>query len=91
MAAVLRKIAALPREIEGQISTAADKNVRPITFRELAQFAFPEKTEHWLSFYTECDERTCRRWMAGSNGPPGDAVGVVMQEILRRFRMRRAD
>lgn len=81
----------------GQESTATDKSVRVpvtringqrITFRDLARFAWPTKTEFFLSDLTGYDARTCRRWMAGQNEPPAEALGVVMQEILRRFHLR---
>jgi hypothetical protein len=75
-----------------------DKSVRPtsvtringrrITFRELARFAWPSKTEFFLSDLTRCDARTCRRWLAGSNDPPAKALGVILQEILRLYHLR---
>jgi hypothetical protein len=85
-------------EIDGQDSTGADKSVPAvpvaringarITFRDLAKFAWPEKTDRHLSHLTGYDARTCRRWMAGSNEPPAEALGVILCEIMRRFHMR---
>ena len=63
-------------------------NGEAITFRELALMAWPQKAEAHLSYLTGYDKRTCRRWLAGETGPPADALGVVMQEILRCFHMR---
>lgn len=77
----------------GQISTPTDKSVRPVTringqrisFRDLAKFAWPNKTEQFLSFLTGYDARTCRRWLANQTEPPADALGVILCEIMSRY------
>lgn len=73
----------------GQLLPSTVRNVRRIngeriSFRELAQFAWPQKTEANLSYLTGYDARTCRRWLAGS-GPPAEALGVVLSEIMKRY------
>jgi hypothetical protein len=85
------------KEIDGQISTGTDKFVRitringqRISFRDLALFAWPEKTESFLAHITKYDARTCRRWISPNDPtePPAEALGAVIAEIMRRFHMR---
>jgi len=80
------------RKVDGQISQSADiadKNVQPpISFKDLARFAWPEKTEAHLAHLTRVDPRTCRRWLAGDNEPPAEALGVILAEIMKRFHQR---
>ncbi len=80
-----------------QSTDTADRIVqRPVTringerihFRDLARVAWPEKAEQHLSYITGADQRTCRRWLAGDNEPPAEALGVVLAEIMRRFHQR---
>ena len=82
-------------KIDGHLPAGADKFVQPprisanrISFGDLARFAFPEKTDAWLSHITGYDSRTCRRWLAGQNEPPAEALGAIMFEIMRRFHQR---
>lgn len=96
MPAVSVQAAAEATEIDGQVSTGEDRFVRPVTringqrisFGDLARFAWPRKTDVFLSDLTGCDARTCRRWLAGHNEPPAEALGVILGEIMRRFHMR---
>lgn len=93
MGRVLGFAAEQAAKIDGQISTGTDKSVRPvtringtrITFKDLALFAWPQKTEFFLSQITGCDPRTCRRWLADQNEPPADALGAILGEIMRRY------
>lgn len=64
------------------------RNVQPISFNDLARFAFPDKTDKHLSFHTGYDERTCRRWRAGDTDAPAEALGVLISEIMKRFHQR---
>jgi hypothetical protein len=96
MRRVSRNLANAANENGGQVSTVADRNVRKviqlnsarIQFRDLARFAWPNKTEFFLAELTGVDPRTCRRWLAEHNEPPADALGVVLCEIMRRFHQR---
>lgn len=96
MRAASEKLSTEPTKNGGQITAGTDKSVHPvtninaarITFRDLAKFAWPEKTDQFLSHLTGYDARTCRRWMAGSNEPPAEALGVIIAEIMRRFHVR---
>lgn len=88
MRAVLRVPHEEPTEIGGHFSTAPDKNVRPISFHDLATFAFPDKTDQHLSFLTGADVRTCRRWRAGGTEPPAEALSIIIVEIMKRFQQR---
>jgi len=63
-------------------------NGNRISFRDLAIFAWPDKTENHLSFHLKVDARTARRWLADDNGPPAEALGVILAEIMRRFHQR---
>jgi hypothetical protein len=63
-------------------------NGQRIQFCELARFAWPDKTEFHLAHLTRVDPRTCRRWLAGDNEPPAEALGVVLAEIMKRFHQR---
>jgi len=84
------------REIDGHLSTHADRNARKVVhldsarirFRDLARFAWPHKTEFFLAEITGYDPRTCRRWLAEKNEPPACALGAVLAEIMRRFHQR---
>lgn len=81
----------LPAELpERKQTERPDRNVRRINgqricFGDLARFAWPTKTEFHLAHITRVDPRTCRRWLAGDNEPPADALGVVLCEIMRRY------
>lgn len=83
-------------EAESNQQLSPDRNVRPLTringtrirFRDLAIFAFPQKTEANLAFITGYDPRTCRRWLADDSEPPAEALGAVLAEIMRRFHQR---
>lgn len=85
-------------EADGQISQTAisphrlkkntDKNVRPITFRDLAKFVWPNKAEKHLSHLTGYNERTCRRWLSNVSEPPAEALSIILYEIMRRFHQR---
>ena len=63
-------------------------NGQRISFRDLAKFAWPQKTDQFLSHLTGYDARTCRRWMANQTEPPAEALGAILQEIMRRFHVR---
>lgn len=84
------------REVEQKQPSGTGKSVRPVTrtngdrisFGDLARFAWPTKTEFHLAHTTRVDPRTCRRWLAGNNEPPAEALGVVLAEIMRRFHQR---
>lgn len=100
MRAVFGNSAAGARKPAGQIlrnEDAPDRSVQTrvthingerIYFRDLARFAWPEKTEYHLAHLTRVDPRTCRRWLAGDNEPPAEALGVVLAEIMKRFHQR---
>lgn len=96
MRAVFGNPVAVATEIDGQVSTGADSSVRAvtringqrITFRDLAMFAWPRKTDVFLSDLTGYDARTCRRWLANATEPPAEALGVILGEIMRRFHQR---
>lgn len=82
-------------KIDGQVSTETDRFVRitringqRISFRDLAKFAWPQKTESFLAHVAQVDVRTARRWLADDTGPPADALGAVIAEIMRRFHQR---
>lgn len=94
MRAVIRRQAVDAYGQECQSTDISDRSVQrpvkpePIYFRDLARMAWPEKSEQHLSFITGVDPRTCRRWLAGDNEPPAEALGVVLAEIMRRFHQR---
>jgi hypothetical protein len=78
--------------VVGQISQStdiADRIVQtPISFRDLARMAWPDKTESHLAYLTRVDARTCRRWLAGDNEPPAEALGIVLAQIMSRYTAR---
>jgi hypothetical protein len=84
----------VPSEVpERKQSERPDRNVRRIngqriSFRDLAQMAFPIKTEANLAFLARVEARTARRWLADDNEPPAEVLGVVLCEIMRRFHQR---
>jgi len=69
-----------------------DKSVRAngnrIHFADLARFAWPAKTEFHLAHIARVDPRTCRRWLAGDNEPPAEALGAILAEIMKRYHQR---
>lgn len=65
-----------------------DRNVQRITFRDLAKFVWPIKTDKHLSHLTGYDERTCRRWLCNATEPPAEALSIILCEIMRRFHER---
>lgn len=56
-----------------------------ISFRTLALVAWPRKTAFALAALTGANERTCKRWLAGTGALPWLAVSVVLGEIIRRL------
>lgn len=50
--------------------------------------AWPDKTESHLAHLTRVDARTCRRWLAGDNEPPAEALGIVLAQIMSRYTAR---
>jgi hypothetical protein len=82
-----------PDPIEQPLGNRSAKSVRPnnqhrIYFRDLAQMAWPEKTEANLAYITQSDPRTCRRWLANDTEPPAEALAAVLAEIMRRAHQR---
>jgi hypothetical protein len=65
-------------------------NGERIYFRDLARFAWPDKTDAHLAFHLRVDPRTARRWLSpdDKNEPPADALGVILAEIMKRFHQR---
>lgn len=91
----LARTAVETTENDGQVSTPTDRIVRVIRingqrirFADLARFAWPQKTEYWLSHITGYDRRTCRRWLAGVTEPPATAEVAVLHEIMRCRHLR---
>ena len=56
-----------------------------ISFRDIAKFAWPRKTQQQLTLRTGCDPSTAKRWLAGDVRPPGDAVNAVWADIFARY------
>jgi hypothetical protein len=63
------------------------KPVERISFRALAKFAVPRKTEQFLVDHCGCDASTAKRWLSGASRPPGEALRVVVADILTRIQM----
>lgn len=92
---ILREMRA-PKQSEQNQRERPDKSVRPVTringnrirFTDLAHFAWPHKTEFHLAHLVHVDPRTARRWLAGDNEPPAEALGVILAEIMKRFHQR---
>lgn len=67
----------------------APKKIRPvdkrISFRDLAKFAIPHKTEQFLVDHTGCDESTAKRWLRGRSRAPGEAVCAIFADIFARI------
>lgn len=86
----LQSIGTEPKTQANQ-ANLADRTVRRIngeriSFRDLAMFAWPRKTEQNLSFLTGYDARTCRRWLTHRTEPPAEALGVVLAEIMKLYQ-----
>lgn len=78
---------------ERKQSERPDRNVRRINghrirFSDLARFAWPDKTKFHLAHLTRVDPRTCQRWLDGQNEPPAEALGIILNEIMRCFNRR---
>lgn len=63
-------------------------NGQRISFADLAQLAWPKKTEANLAHIAKVDPRTARRWLADDNEPPADVLGAILCEIMRRYHQR---
>lgn len=67
----------------------APKNIRPvdrrISFRDLAKFAVPRKTQQFLVDRTGCDAATAKRWLSGDSRPPAVAVYALCADIFSRI------
>lgn len=44
------------------------------------------KPDKHVSYLTGYDARTCRRWLNHHTEPPAEALGVVLAEIMKRYR-----
>lgn len=66
------------------------KDLRPqeqrISFRDLAKFAFPFKTIEALGDLTGASRSAIKYWLSGDHEPPAYALGVILSEIMRRYR-----
>lgn len=81
--------AGVPAEVpERKQSGSTDRNVQPISFRDLAVMAYPNKTEANLAYLGRVDARTARRWLADDNEPPAEILSIILCEIMRRFHQR---
>lgn len=60
------------------------KPTERISFRDLAKFAVPRKTEQFLVERTGCDTSTAKRWLSGTSRAPASAVFVVCAAIFAR-------
>lgn len=67
----------------------APKNIQypkqRISFRDLARFASPRKTEQFLSSRTGKDESSAKRWLSGKSRAPASAVYAVLADIFARI------
>jgi hypothetical protein len=77
----------LPSNREGR--KYAPKKIGPvdrrISFRDLAKFAVPRKTQQFLVDRTGCDAATAKRWLSGHSRPPATAVYAVCADIFSRI------
>ncbi len=72
------------------------KSLRPITringgrikFSDLAQFAWPIKTEANLAFIAHVDGRTARSWLAGDTEPKAEVLAIILAEIMKGYFQR---
>lgn len=91
MRSILQAEVAGAIKFDGRFSADADRiaqTLPPIAFRDLATLAWPKKTEFHLADKTGADPRTCRRWLTGENDAQGNALSVVLCEIMRRYHQR---
>jgi len=58
---------------------------RRISFKDLAKFAVPHKTEHVIAGATGDDPRTVKRWFAKRSRAPANALQFVLGEIIRQL------
>ena len=56
-----------------------------ISFRDLAKFAVPRKTEQFLIDRTGCDVSTAKRWLSGASRPPAAAMVAICADIFSRI------
>lgn len=74
------------------------KPVRPVTringqriyFADLAEMAWPEKTEANLAYVLNCDPRTARRYLSRTDPtePPAVALSTALAEIMKAMHRR---
>lgn len=79
----------LPSTFQGR--KFAPKKIRVaegrISFRDLAKFAVPRKTEQFLVDRTGCDGSTAKRWLSGTSRAPAHALQALVVDILSRIEL----
>jgi hypothetical protein len=74
--------------VRNQTAKSVVRSQHRIPFSALAQMAFPEGTAINLAILTHIDLRTAQRWLANDTEPPAAALGIVLEEIMRRLHQR---
>jgi hypothetical protein len=63
-------------------------NGKRISFADLAELAWPGKTEANIAWIAKVDRRTARRWLSEDSEPPAEILGAILCEIMRRYHQR---
>lgn len=75
---------AVAREIRGQFNPGRDKNVTRLKWVSVARHLWPKSTAAHLAAITGKDERTGKRYLRGTNEPPGAIVAAIVAELFER-------
>jgi hypothetical protein len=57
-------------------------------FAAIAKTLWPKNTAPFLAAAIQCEVRTAERYLEGSRSWSGDAIAVIVAEILKRHAMR---
>lgn len=63
-------------------------NGKRISFADLAEIAWPGKTEANIAWIAKVDRRTARRWLSDDSEPPAEILGAILCEIMRRYHQK---
>lgn len=84
------------REVSGAARVAAIKTVRPFgredeagsVLSDIASTLWPTNTAAHIASLVGCSVRAAERYLGGQREWSGDAVAVIVAEILKRHSMR---
>lgn len=87
MSALSRGGAALSSEIDRPVEQATDQMVENV-LADIARTLWPRNTAPMLASEIGCEVRSVERYLEGSRAWSGDAIAVIVAEIMHRHGTR---